>query len=203
MAVHGLHTGRRFHRRPAAAVPQTSARTAAGAVAGAEVAIAALRIGTGFMFLWAFLDKTFGWHYMTQPAKAWIHGGSPAKGFLSSVAAGPLTSTFHHMAGQAWADWMFMLALLGIGVALMLGIGLRAAAVAGVVLVTLMWLAVYPPAQHLTGGAPSGSVNPFVDEHVMDALALIAVGVLGAGSRFGLGRLWARLPFVERHRTLL
>jgi hypothetical protein len=31
----------------------------------------------------------------------------------------------------------------------------------------------------------------------------IAVGVLGTGSRFGLGRLWARLPFVGRHRTLL
>lgn len=128
---------------------------------------------------------------------------STGKGFLSSVAAGPMTTAFHHMAGQAWADWLFMMALLGIGVALMLGIGLRVAAVAGVALVGLMRLAVFPPAQHLTGGAPSGSVNPFVDEHVLDALALIAVAVLGTGSRLGLGWLWARLPFVERHQSLL
>lgn len=114
-----------------------------------------------------------------------------------------MTTAFHHMAGQAWADWLFMMALLGIGVALMLGIGLRVAAVAGVALVGLMRLAVFPPAQHLTGGAPSGSVNPFVDEHVLDALALIAVAVLGTGSRLGLGWLWARLPFVERHQSLL
>ncbi|HEV2634497.1 MAG TPA: hypothetical protein VGX23_05090, partial [Actinocrinis sp.] len=52
-------------------------------------AIAIVRIGTGFMFLWAFLDKTFGLGYSTASAKAWIHGGSPTKGFLGSVAVGP------------------------------------------------------------------------------------------------------------------
>lgn len=110
---------------------------------------------------------------------------------------------FHHMAGQGWADWLFMLGLLGIGAALILGIGLRIAAVAGVVLVALMWAAVWPLAQHAADGSLTGSTNPFVDEHVMDALALIAVGVFASGSRLGLGALWARLPFVQRHRVLL
>jgi len=40
-------------------------------------ALAVLRITTGFVFLWAFLDKTFGFGYATPSAKAWIHGGSP------------------------------------------------------------------------------------------------------------------------------
>ena len=149
------------------------------------------------------LDKTFGWHYTTLPAGAWIHGGSPTKGFLASVNAGPFTSIAHSWAGQGWADWMFMLALAGIGLALILGVGLRIAAVAGVLLVAMMWAAVWPLAQHATGGALTSSTNPLMDEHAMDALALIVIGVGGTASRMGLGALWARLPFVQRHQALL
>jgi thiosulfate dehydrogenase (quinone) large subunit len=202
MAVHGLHAGGWFRRSHRAAVPAVK-DAAVTAISAREAAVAALRIGTGFAFLWAFLDKTFGLGYSTTTHNAWIHGGSPTKGFLAGVNAGPLTSMFHHMAGQGWADWLFMLGLLGIGLALMFGIGLRIAAVAGVILVALMWAAVWPLAQHASDGSLTGSTNPFVDEHVMDALALIVVGVLGVGSRLGLGALWAKLPFVNRHRALL
>ncbi len=202
MAVHhGLHVGGMLHRP--SRVAAESRTSAVAKVTALQASIAALRIGTGFAFLWAFLDKTFGWHYSTLPSNAWIHGGSPTKGFLASVNAGPFTSMFHSWAGQGWANWLFMLALLGIGLALILGVGLRVAAVAGVLLVALMWAAVWPLAQHTTGGALTGSVNPLVDEHVMDALALIVVGVAGTASRLGLGALWAKLPFVERHRALL
>ncbi len=62
---------------------------------------------------------------------------------------------------------------------------------------------VWPLAQHTTGGALTGSTNPLVDEHVIVALALIVVGVGGAASRLGFGALWAKLPFVQRHRALL
>ncbi|HEU5426538.1 MAG TPA: hypothetical protein VFU74_06685 [Actinocrinis sp.] len=200
---HGTHLGGRFHRSPHRVGVSATAAATTSAVTARESAIAALRIGTGFIFLWAFFDKTFGWGYSTPSARAWIHGGSPTKGFLSSVAVGPFQSAFHSMAGQGWVDWLFMLALLGIGAALMLGIGLRLAATAGVVLVALMWFAVYPPARHAADGTATGSVNPFVDEHVMDALALIAVAAFGTASRLGLGAWWARLPFVERHHNTL
>jgi thiosulfate dehydrogenase (quinone) large subunit len=66
----------------------------------AAKALAVLRIATGFVFLWAFLDKTFGLHYSSTSAKAWIHGGSPTKGFLSNVALGPFQSAYHHIAGN-------------------------------------------------------------------------------------------------------
>src|SRR5690242_5997576 len=91
-------------------------------------ALAVLRISTGLVFLWAFLDKTFGFGYATPAERAWVNGGSPTKGFLSNVEAGPLQGFFRDIAGAPWADWAFMLGLLGIGLALVLGIGLRIAA---------------------------------------------------------------------------
>ena len=36
-----------------------------------------------------------GLGYATPSAKAWIHGGSPTKGFLSSIDVGPFQGTFH------------------------------------------------------------------------------------------------------------
>ena len=166
-------------------------------------ALAVLRVSTGFLFLWAFLDKTFGLHYATSSSKAWIHGGSPTNGFLQGVAVGPFQSMFHSIAGTWWADWLFMLGLLGIGVALVLGIGVRVAAVSGVIMLAGMWLATYPFAQFDSTGAATSSTNPLVDEHLTEALVLIVLALTYAGTTWGFGRIWARLPFVHRHRWAL
>lgn len=171
--------------------------------ASAVKALAVLRVATGFIFLWAFLDKTFGLHYSTSSAKAWIHGGSPTKGFLSSIEVGPFQSTFHNLAGTGVANWLFMLGLLAIGVALIAGVALRIAAGSGVLMMAMMWLAEFPLAQHTSAGAPSGSSNPLIDYHLLYALVLIVLAVSYAGNTFGLGRLWARQPFVQRHRWAL
>ena len=96
-----------------------------------------------------------------------------------------------------------MIGLAGIGVALILGVGVRFAAACGLLMVALMWFAVFPPAQHTAAGVATGSTNPFVDEHVMDAFALIALAAFGTASRLGLGAWWAKLPFVAKHRSLL
>jgi thiosulfate dehydrogenase (quinone) large subunit len=140
--------------------------------------------------------------YATQSGRGWIDGGSPAKGFLGSVAAGPMESTFHSWAGDAWADWLFMLGLLGIGVALITGVALRLTALAGAVMMALMWIAEWPPAKHLPDGSPSMSTNPFVDYHLVYAVVLVALAATSAGDALGLGRLWAGLPFVGRNRWL-
>ena len=158
-------------------------------------ALAVLRISTGLVFLWAFLDKTFGFGYATPSAKAWIHGGSPTKGFLASVDVGPLQSFFHNIAGTAWADWGFMIGLLGIGLALILGIGLRVAAIAGTAMMALMWLAEWPLAK--------GSSNPIVDYHFIYAVSAIALALTYAGHTWGLGRWWASLPLVQKNRWLI
>lgn len=197
---HSVHFAPRLHwRRTAGAA---SASSSATAVTAGEASIAGLRIGVGFIFLWAFLDKTFGLHYSTQSKNAWIHGGSPTKGFLSHVSVGPFQSAFHSMAGNGFVDWMFMLGLLGIGGAMITGIGLRIAAASGILLVAMMWFAVFPPAQHTATGAATSSTNPFLDDHVLEMLALTTAAVFGTGSRLGLGAWWARIPFVDKHRSL-
>jgi thiosulfate dehydrogenase [quinone] large subunit len=169
----------------------------------AAKSLAVLRIATGFVFLWAFLDKTFGLGYSTSSAKAWIHGGSPTKGFLSSVDVGPFQSAYHSMAGTWWADWLFMLGMLSVGVALIAGIALRLAAGAGVLIMAMMWLGEYPLAQHTSAGAPSASTNPITDYHFIYAVVLVVLAAAYAGHRWGLGRVWARLPFVQSHRWLI
>ena len=180
------------------------AETPGGMLTGfAARTLAVLRITIGLVFLWAFLDKTFGLHYSTPSARAWIHGGSPTKGFLKAVEVGPFQSAFHSMAGTWWADWLFMLGLLGIGVALISGVALRIAAGAGVLLLAMMWFAEFPLAQHTSAGAPSGSTNPLIDYHFVYAVVLVALAATYAGGTWGLGRPWARLPFVQRHRWAL
>jgi thiosulfate dehydrogenase (quinone) large subunit len=110
---------------------------ARGAVA-ARYVTAALRITIGWIFLWAFLDKLFGLGYATPEARSWLNGGSPTKGFLSS-ATGAFAGFYHDIAGTGLANWLFMLGLVGIGVAFLLGIGTRIAAVAGAVMYVMMW----------------------------------------------------------------
>jgi thiosulfate dehydrogenase [quinone] large subunit len=185
----------RTRAAPVAATDTAAATTSAYVFAG-------LRVLTGFVFLWAFLDKAFGFGYATASGKGWIEGGSPTKGFLSSVAAGPMESTFHDWAGAGWANWLFMLGLLGIGVALVLGVALRPAAVAGTAMMALMWIAEWPPAKHLSDGSLSMSSNPFADYHLIYAVVLIALAAVGAGATWGLGKVWARLPVVSRHTWL-
>ncbi|MGA4837566.1 hypothetical protein [Streptomyces sp. G45] len=165
-------------------------------------AFASLRLLMGAVFLWAFLDKTFGFGYATTSGRGWVDGGSPTKGFLSGVAAGPMESTFHSWAGDAWADWLFMAGLLGVGLALVAGVGLRLAAAAGTALMALMWIAEWPPAKHLSDGSLSMSTNPVVDYHVIYAVALIVLALASAGDTLGAGGWWARLPFVRRHTWL-
>jgi thiosulfate dehydrogenase [quinone] large subunit len=172
--------------------------SATGAVANTQtvgklggIGIAALRIALGFVFLWAFLDKTFGLGYSTAAERSWLSGGSPTNGFLSRVEVGPLQSLFNAIAGTWWADLLFMVGLLTIGVALIAGVALRLAAAAASLMMVLMWAAEWPLAQFTSTGAANGSSNPFVDYHLIYALSAIVLAVIGAGSCFGLAKWWA------------
>jgi thiosulfate dehydrogenase [quinone] large subunit len=84
-----------------------------------------------------------------------------------------------------------MLGMLGIGLAVMLGIGLRVSAIAGSILMVLMYLAEWPFA------AGTGSTNPAVDYHIIYALALIVIAATGSGETWGLGAWWKQLPVVR------
>ncbi|MFC7911038.1 hypothetical protein ACWD6Q_27220 [Streptomyces nigra] len=207
MAVHqSTHRGSGFHlpsfRRNGANSVTGAASSQAGVLTARAYVFASARVLMGFVFLWAFLDKTFGFGYATASGKGWVDGGSPTEGFLGHVAVGPMESTFQSWAGAAWADWLFMLGLLGIGLALTAGVALRLAAAAGSVMMALMWVAEWPPAKHLSDGSASMSTNPFADYHVVYAVVLIVLAVVSAGDALGLGRWWARLPVVRDHAWL-
>ncbi|MGI9156224.1 MAG: hypothetical protein ACR2FG_06250 [Marmoricola sp.] len=154
------------------------------------VAVAA-RLSLGWVFLWAFLDKTFGLGHDTAGKDSWLNGGSPTKGFLGFATAGPFKGIYHQIAGQGWADVLFMLGLLAIGGALLLGVAMRFAAGAGALLLVLMWTAVLPPAN-----------NPFMDDHLVYALVLVLLAAIGAGHTFGLGDRWNALPLVHKQPWL-
>ena len=148
--------------------------------------LAGIRVALGWVFLWAFLDKLFGLGHDTTAAKSWLNGGSPTKGFLGS-SKGPFADFFHSIAGNGVVDVLFMAAMLALGVALVLGIGMRIAAVVGALVTVLMWATVLPPAS-----------NPFMDDHLIYAAVLIVLALLGAGNTLGLGRRWAATPLVQR-----
>jgi thiosulfate dehydrogenase [quinone] large subunit len=178
--------------------PRTAERiggTATGVETTAQKAtrytLAGLRLGLGWIFFWAFLDKLFGLGFATKSEQAWINGGSPTKGFLGNAVTGPFEDIYHSIAGAAWADWLFMLGLAAIGTALLLGIGIRLAAIAGGLLLVLMWSAVLPPEN-----------NPFMDDHLIYAGVLAVLALTLAGDTLGLGRRWAALPIVQRYPWL-
>ncbi len=163
---------------------------------------AVLRIGMGLIFFWAFLDKVFGLGYATPGARAWINGGSPTQGFLGNIDHGPFATMFRGWAGAGWADWLFMLALAGIGLALLLGIGLRIAAVSGTLLLVLMWAAEWPLARFTDTGQPTMSTHPFLDDHLIYAVVLILLALLAAGNTWGLGKSWTNLNLVKKNPWL-
>lgn len=183
-----LHIPITFHGRAAAprnpgellAEPTTRRATAT------RIALAATRIVVGWAFVWAFVDKVFGLGYATPDGKGWIDGGSPTKGFLSG-AKGPFEGIYHDLAGTGFANWLFMIGLAGIGVAMLLGIGMRIAGISGVLLYVLMWSAALPPEN-----------NPITDEHILGALIVGVLALLGAGNYFGLGTWWRNTALVKR-----
>jgi thiosulfate dehydrogenase [quinone] large subunit len=163
--------------------------------------LAVLRIAFGLTFLWAFFDKLlalgFGTGRSVNPETgaetvdrfgdaAWINGHSPTEGFLAFGADGPFKDFYNDIAGAAWADWLFMLGLLGIGLALTFGIGMRLAAISGALLYVLMWTVVLPPEN-----------NPVLDDHILGAITLIALAALNAGNTWGLGRAWSHTELVK------
>ncbi|WP_030483528.1 hypothetical protein [Nocardioides aequoreus] len=167
----------------------------------ARQALAVLRLGFGLTFLWAFVDKLLALGFATGRGEdgvvdrfgpaAWVNGGSPTEGFLKFGADGPFADLYGSIAGAAWADWLFMLGLLGIGLALTLGIGMRIAAATGALLYVLMWTVVLPPPN-----------NPVLDDHLLGAVTLVVLALTYAGDTWGLGRRWAELRVVESNPVL-
>src|SRR3989338_5275898 len=135
-----------------------------------------LRISLGWILLWAFLDKVFGLGFSTAADKTWLAGISPTAGFLKFGATGFFGKYFGALAGSALVDWLFMLGLLLIGTALILGIGMKIASYSGALLMFLMWLALVPSKN-----------NPLIDDHIIYLLVFLRLYFTEAGKTLGFG----------------
>jgi thiosulfate dehydrogenase [quinone] large subunit len=150
----------------------------------ARYVLALARIVTGLYFLWAFVDKLLGLGFSTPSANAWINGGTPAQGYIGNVAVNGPIGPFFELFNNPFGDVLFMAALLGIGVALVFGAGLKVAAVSGALLLLFMDLA-SPP------WALEGATNPLIDSHVLEGFLVILPALTLAGDTWGLGRWWS------------
>jgi thiosulfate dehydrogenase [quinone] large subunit len=123
-----------------------------------------LRLSMGFIFLWAFLDKTFGLGFATSTEKAWMNGGSPTFGFLTNAVKGPFAEFFQSLAGSMIVDWMFMLGLLFVGVTLIFNKYVKWGCIAGGIMLMLMYFALLFPEN-----------NPIIDDHIVYTLVLALI----------------------------
>jgi thiosulfate dehydrogenase [quinone] large subunit len=151
-----------------------------------------LRLVMGFIFLWAFFDKLFGLGFATAPEKAWLLGSSPTYGFLKFAATGAMGNFYHQLAGSQVVDWLFMLGLLGVGMALMLGVLVRLLSIVGVVMMLLMFTALSLPPTN----------NPLVDEHIVYAIILFGICLVRPGEWLGLGKWWRTTTLVRGYPWL-
>ena len=157
------------------------------------------RILIGFIFLWAFLDKNFGLGYATPSENAWQFGtgeGNPTAGFLKfgTNPEGFLADFFTGLAPDSpngFINWLFMFALLGAGIGLILGVFMRFATIGGTILLFMMYLAEAPWAK-VTGedGTVTASNNPLIDDHIVYGAVLLMLLFVHGGRYLGLGRMW-------------
>lgn len=162
-----------------------------------EIIWGLVRISLGLIFLWAFFDKLIGLGFSTclnEEGKtevmcdsAWLKGGSPTTGFLKFGTKGPLAGVYQAIAGSAFIDWLFMLGLLGIGTALILGIGMKLATYSGVLLLMMMWAGALLPEHH-----------PFLDDHIIYSLVLLGLYHLKAGQWLGFANKWTKSKLVKK-----
>lgn len=150
------------------------------------------RLGMGWLFLWPFLDKVFGLGFATASGKGWIDGASPTLGFLKFGTKGPFAEIYQSMAGHPVVDWLFMVGLLLIGLALIAGVGVKIAGWSGALMLILMYTAGYIPPEH----------NPFLDDHLMYALFMIGLTLVPSGHWLGCGKKWSETKLVKKYPFL-
>ncbi|MBW3633305.1 MAG: DoxX family membrane protein [Chloroflexi bacterium] len=161
--------------------------------------ILALRLITGWYFLYAGLDKVF----------SFIGGAEPfsAKGFLTFATAGTTSApvaegTIVNPTAPFWADLAGNAALLGaidfivpfgqvaIGAALIVGLATRFAALMGFLMMAFITIAAWDFAHGVI------HATSFL------ALAALILGVIRAGDVYGLDAILDEQPIVKRSPVL-
>jgi len=151
-----------------------------------------LRIFIGWMFLWAFLDKTFGLGFATSADKAWIAGSSPTLGYLTHTTQGPFAEFFQSMATSSLVEWLFMLGILAIGIALVFGVTVRLGAIGAALMYILFYISGFIPPEH----------NPLIDEHIVNLVISVGIYMTVDNQKLGLGSWWRNTYLAQKYPLL-
>lgn len=166
-----------------------------------KLGIAVLRIGVGIIFLWAGLEKLLGsgpkgfsaagfLSHATSGTLGWpFVSGTPAEGTIFNPTHAFWVSLSQNAAAMNVVNVLVVAGEIGIGIALILGLFTRFAAVMGTLMMVLFFFAAW---QFETG---------IVNQHLTYALICAALAGLGAGKYYGLDGLLARrvTPAVRRY----
>jgi len=140
-----------------------------------------LRLAFGFYFAWSGFDKLIT-HFSAQ-------------GFLLHSTQGPLKDMFMDMGQSGTAlnliDPLVIYGQILIGLALIFGLFTRSALFAGIIQLSLFYVAQLWPAN-----------NPFLDQHIFYILTMGLLAALGAGRVFGLDGVIERWEPVRHVRPL-
>ncbi|HEX2395170.1 MAG TPA: DoxX family protein [Bacteroidales bacterium] len=174
-----------------------------------SIALALLRIAIGWHFLFEGISKLFtpGWSSADfLQLSNWIFSG-----FFHWIANNPAILNI--------TDFLVIWGMIIIGLALFLGLFERIAAVAGMVLIGLFWLA-NPPLTGLDFGIPHEGNYLIIDKNLVEFFALLIISLFPSGKYFGLAHFFnepsekampvEKIPVVEyqddtliKRRTLL
>jgi uncharacterized membrane protein YphA (DoxX/SURF4 family) len=142
----------------------------------------------------ALLRIVIGWHFLYE---AWVKLMSPgwtSAGYLK-FSTGPFAGFFRWLGADQTAvriaDQLNIWGLLLVGLALMLGVVIRPAALSGIVLLAMYYLA-YPPLFSPVAGVSEGQYL-IVNKNLVELFALAVIFAYPA-ARFGLAGLLASRP---------
>lgn len=148
------------------------------------------------------LRVVIGWHFLFEGISKFFTPGWTSADFLS-ISNWVFSGFFHWIAETpqvlAIADFIVIWTLILIGLALFLGIFERVAALAGMILLGLFWLA-NPPLTGLDFGIPHEGNYLIVDKNIVEFFALLIICLFPSGKFFGLAAFFkshVKKPVVE------
>jgi thiosulfate dehydrogenase [quinone] large subunit len=156
-----------------------------------KVGVALARVTVGWVFLYAGLEKFFGAQPFT--AAGFLKFGTIGT-TVEKVADGTIVNPTHgfwvSLAGNGTllpiVNSMVVFGEIAIGVALILGLATRFAAVMGALMMTLFWVAAWDFAFGV------------IEYHAVLAIVALVLGIIGAGEAFGLDAIVDETPIVKR-----
>ncbi|MBU6141606.1 DoxX family membrane protein [Patescibacteria group bacterium] len=147
-----------------------------------KITLFALRVSLGAMFLYAGMTKLLD---PTWSAAGYLLGAKSFTGFYQWLAQPGILPVVNFL--NAWG-----LTLLGL--ALILGIGVRLASDLGAILMLLYYGAL---------SFPFPSATAFIiDDHIIYAIVLLYLAAVGAGQVWGLEEWCMHTSFCKRHRII-